>query len=77
MLTKIRKIINILLLPCSIIHCIYHDEEKLYILINLKHTGWKYTCELDSTGSIYGSEAGSCEHGNEPSGFIKDREFRG
>jgi hypothetical protein len=28
---------------------------------------------LDSSGS--GLVAGSCEHGNEPSGFIKGREF--
>jgi hypothetical protein len=29
----------------------------------------------DSYDSGQGSVAGSCEHGNEPSGFIKDREF--
>jgi hypothetical protein len=26
---------------------------------------------LDTSGSGYGSEAGSCEHDNEPSGSIK------
>jgi hypothetical protein len=30
---------------------------------------------LDSSGSGQGPVAGSCEHGNEPSGFIKGREF--
>jgi len=28
-------------------------------------------CRLNSTGSEQGSVAGPCEHGNEPSGFIK------
>jgi hypothetical protein len=30
---------------------------------------------LDSSGSGYGPVAGSCEHGNEPSGSIKVGEF--
>jgi hypothetical protein len=30
---------------------------------------------LDSSGSEWGPVAGSCEHGNEPSGSIKGREF--
>jgi hypothetical protein len=30
---------------------------------------------LDSCGSGYRPVAGSCEHGNEPSGSIKGREF--
>jgi hypothetical protein len=29
----------------------------------------------DASGSGYGPVAGSCEHGNEPSGFIKGEEF--
>jgi hypothetical protein len=32
-------------------------------------------CGLDSSGSGWGSVAGSCEHGNEPSGSIKDEKF--
>jgi len=32
-------------------------------------------CRMDSTGSGKGPEAGPCEHGNEPSGSIKVREF--
>jgi hypothetical protein len=32
-------------------------------------------CLLDSSGSEYGSLAGGCEHGNELSGSMKDREF--
>jgi hypothetical protein len=32
---------------------------------------------LDSTGSGWGSVAGSCEHGNEPSGSIKGGKFLG
>jgi len=32
-------------------------------------------CKLDTAGSGQGPVAGSCEHGNEPSGFIKGREF--
>jgi hypothetical protein len=31
--------------------------------------------ELDSSGSGQGQAAGSCEHGNDPSGSIKGREF--
>jgi hypothetical protein len=27
-------------------------------------------CQLDSSGSRYGSVAGFCEHDDEPSGFI-------
>jgi len=30
---------------------------------------------LDTSNSKYGPEAGSCEHGNEPSGSISGREF--
>jgi hypothetical protein len=33
------------------------------------------SCELDSSGSRYGPLAGPCEHGNEPSGSIKEGEF--
>jgi hypothetical protein len=32
-------------------------------------------CGLDSSGSGQGPVAGSCEHGNEPSGSIKVGEF--
>jgi hypothetical protein len=32
-------------------------------------------CGLDSAGSVSGEVAGSCEHGNEPSGSIKGGEF--
>jgi hypothetical protein len=32
-------------------------------------------CGLHSSGSGDGSVAGCCEHGNEPSGFIKGGEF--
>jgi hypothetical protein len=32
-------------------------------------------CGLNSSGSSQGPVAGSCEHGNEPSGFIKCAEF--
>jgi hypothetical protein len=32
-------------------------------------------CGLDSLGLGYGQVAGSCEHGNEPSGSIKCEEF--
>jgi hypothetical protein len=34
--------------------------------------GW---CGLDSSGLGYGQVAGSCEHGDEPSGSIKGGEF--
>jgi len=32
-------------------------------------------CELDLSGSEQGPLAGSCERGNEPSGFVKGVEF--
>jgi hypothetical protein len=32
-------------------------------------------CGLDASGSGYGPVAGSCKHGNEPSGSIKGGEF--
>jgi hypothetical protein len=32
-------------------------------------------CGLDSSDSEYGPVAGTCEHGNKPSGSIKDGEF--
>jgi hypothetical protein len=32
-------------------------------------------CGLDPSGSGQGPVKVSCEHGNEPSSFIKDREF--
>jgi hypothetical protein len=32
-------------------------------------------CGVDSSGSGWGPVAGSCEHGNEPSGSIKGGEF--
>jgi hypothetical protein len=32
-------------------------------------------CGLDSSGSGQGPVAGSCEHSNEPSGFVKGKEF--
>jgi hypothetical protein len=32
---------------------------------------------LDSSGSGYVPVAGCCEHGNEPSGFVKGGEFLG
>jgi hypothetical protein len=32
-------------------------------------------CGLDSSGSEQGPVAGSCEHGNEPSGSVKVGEF--
>jgi len=34
-------------------------------------------CGLDSSGSGQGQVASCCEHGNEPSGTIKGREFIG
>jgi len=34
--------------------------------------GWEVVV---SSGSGYGAVAGSCEHGNEPSGFIKAGSF--
>jgi hypothetical protein len=36
---------------------------------------WVARCGLDVSGSGYGPVAGSCEHGNEPSGSIKGWEF--
>jgi hypothetical protein len=33
------------------------------------------SCGLDASGSGYGPVAGSCEHGNGPSSFIKDGYF--
>jgi hypothetical protein len=32
-------------------------------------------CGLNACGSGLGAVAGSCEHGNEPSGYIKYEEF--
>jgi len=32
-------------------------------------------CELDASGSVEESVAGSCEHGYEPWGFMKGGEF--
>jgi hypothetical protein len=32
-------------------------------------------CGLDSSVSRYGPVAGSCEHGNDPSGYVKRRKF--
>jgi hypothetical protein len=32
-------------------------------------------CGLDSSDSVQGPVAGSCEHGNDPSGSIKDGVF--
>jgi hypothetical protein len=32
-------------------------------------------CRLDPSGSGYGQEAGSCEHGNERSGSIKSEDL--
>jgi hypothetical protein len=32
-------------------------------------------CELNACGSEQGPVAGSCEHGNDPSGSIKGKEF--
>jgi hypothetical protein len=32
-------------------------------------------CELDASGSGKGQMARPCEHGNEPSGYIKGGEF--
>jgi len=32
-------------------------------------------CEIYSPSSGYGPSAGSCEHGNEPSGALKGGEF--
>jgi hypothetical protein len=34
-------------------------------------------CELDSSGSGQGPEAGFCKHANEPSGYIKGVKFLG
>jgi hypothetical protein len=41
--------------------------------MDVKNSVWG--CELDSSGSGQGSVAGSYEHGNECSGFIKDGEL--
>jgi len=32
-------------------------------------------CALDSFDSVQAAEAGTCEHGNEPSGFVKRGEY--
>jgi hypothetical protein len=47
---------------------------KINIKIDLYQTGVG-ECGLDSTNSGYRPVAGSCEHGNEPSGSIKGEEF--
>jgi hypothetical protein len=36
---------------------------------------WGVRCGLDSSGSGQGPAAHCCEHGNEPSSFIKGGEF--
>jgi len=43
--------------------------------MNLWETDWASRCELDSSDSGYGREAGSCEHGNQFWGCIKGGEF--
>jgi hypothetical protein len=41
--------------------------------IILKYILRNRLCGLNSSGSGQGPVAGSCEHGNEPSGFVKAR----
>ena len=43
------------------------------IKMDLEEVGWGKG--LDSAGSEYGQVAGTCKHGNEPSGSIKCGEF--
>jgi hypothetical protein len=42
---------------------------------NIKMNLREIECELDSSGSRWGLVLDSCEHGNEPSGSIKDKAF--
>jgi hypothetical protein len=44
------------------------------IRMDLGETWWR-RCGVDVSGSRYGPMAGSCEHSNEPSGFIEGWEF--
>jgi hypothetical protein len=39
------------------------------IRMDFRETDWG--CGVDSVGSGYGPEAGSCEHGDEPSGIME------
>jgi hypothetical protein len=48
----------------------YRWEEN--IIVDLREIG---RCGLDTTGSGWGPVLGSCEHNNEPSSYIKGREF--
>lgn len=53
-----------------------HDQN---LVVNLDKTDLKKSrmtiCALDSFGSVQAAEAGTCEHGNEQSGFIKRGEY--
>jgi hypothetical protein len=46
-----------------------------YIKMDLEEVNRVGGCELDSSGSGYGPVVGCSEYGNDPSGFIKGREF--
>jgi hypothetical protein len=43
------------------------------IRMKFRETGWE-KCGLDSSESRQGAAVACCEHGNEPSSSIKDRE---
>jgi hypothetical protein len=47
-------------------------EDKIRMDLKRNRVGW---CGVDPYGSGYGPVVGSCEHGNEPLGPIKGREF--
>jgi hypothetical protein len=48
-------------------------DEK--IILKLILGKWVGSCGLDASGSVEGAVAGPCEHGYEPSGFIKGGEL--
>jgi len=50
--------------------CSMHQRDEKCI----QHFDWK-TCGLYASGSRQGPVMGSCEHGNEPLGSIKGRQF--
>jgi len=55
----------------------YSEDLLVDMKIILEWILWKQgcTCGLDASGSGQEDVAGSCEHGNETSGSIKDGEF--
>jgi len=46
-----------------------------YMRLEFKYVTEIFRCGLDSSGSEWGPVAGSCEHGNEASGYIKGGEI--